>query len=74
MLLVDLHCGSYAVMAMEVKVWARRMEKSIHETDRQVHAELFLQERDYWQESGVHQEYILGEMVCSAEYAGVKER
>ena len=73
-LLVDLHYGSYMAMAMEVKMQARRTEKSVHDTERQVHAKLFLQERDHWHESGMHQEYVLGKMLCSAEYAGVKER
>ena len=64
----------YTAMAVEVKVQARKMEKSICETERQVHPKLFLQEKDYWDESGMHQEYILGEMPHSAEYVGVKER
>ena len=33
-LLVDLHHGSYVAMTVELKVQARRMEKSIHETER----------------------------------------
>ena len=53
---------------------SRRMEKSVWETGRQVHTMLFLQERDYWHESGMHKEYLLGKMLCSAEYAGDKER
>ena len=34
---VDLHYGSYAVMAMVVKVQARRMEKSVWEAEGSVH-------------------------------------
>ena len=74
MLLVDLHYGNYVAMTMEVKSHARRIEKFIHETVRLVHTELFLQEKDYWHKSTVHQEHCLGKMLHSAEYAGVKER
>ena len=47
MLLVDLHYGSYMAMAVEVMMQARRMEKSISETERQMHTKMFLQERNY---------------------------
>ena len=39
-----------------------------------VHSKLFLQERDHWHESGMYQEYVLGEMLHSAEYAWVLRR
>ena len=74
MLLVNLHYGSYMAMGMEVKVQARRTEKSLCETERQACTKLFLQEKDYWHESSVHQEYVLGKMFHSTEYVGVKER
>ena len=47
MLLVDLHYLSYTAMVMELKAQARRIEKSINETERWVCTVLFLQERDY---------------------------
>ena len=47
----DLPYGRYAVMTVKMKVWARRTEKSISETEKWVHIDLFLQERDYWHES-----------------------